>query len=87
MIPDANPNDRTQHRQHDPERQVSGKEPKTDAAIDSDQKHNAENEDPKNHAIGRYYAKYRVFVHIFIWLFITGYVTHLRLKQLANTPA
>lgn len=34
-------------------------------------------EDPRTHALSSAYLKYRVFVHVFIWLLFTGFVDSL----------
>ncbi|KAH0562531.1 hypothetical protein GP486_002779 [Trichoglossum hirsutum] len=73
MTPNVNPKDYALHRRHHPERQVSGKEPSKDAAVDPDQERHAENEDPKSSAVAKYYTKYKVFVHLFVGLLITGW--------------
>lgn len=33
-----------------------------------------EAEDPQSHRISGLYARYRIFFHLFLWLFFTGYV-------------
>lgn len=33
--------------------------------------------DPRTHTLSRFYLKYRLFFHLFIWLFFTGYVAHV----------
>lgn len=36
----------------------------------------SDEEDPRTHTLSNFYAKYRIFFHLFIWLFFTGYVGH-----------
>ena len=70
-IPDESPHDRELRRRYHPEEggiEVGDAE-KGMSPVRS------EDEDPKSHTLSRFYAKYRIFFHLFIWLLFTGYVT------------
>ena len=36
----------------------------------------SDEDEPKKHRFSRFYARYRIFFHLFIWLLFTGYVLH-----------
>lgn len=86
MIPDADPNDDALHRRIHAERHaehhpVEVKAPEPAMAYDeqydeekgSPETTQEENADPQRHTIARLYRRYRLFVHLFIWLFFTGW--------------
>jgi len=79
-IPDQDPNDHALHRRNHPERRVLEK----DGAIAYDHKYDAENggmgpvdsspqeKDPQGHKVARFYARYRIFFHLFLFMLFTG---------------
>ena len=36
-----------------------------------------EEDDPRTHTLSNFYRKYRIFFHLFVWLFFSGYVGQL----------
>ncbi|KAJ4358260.1 uncharacterized protein N0V89_002840 [Didymosphaeria variabile] len=81
VIPAQDPNDDALHRHGHPERQEidvekSGGYYETEhGSLEKDSHTNgvAEEADPKRHRISGYYRRYRIFVHIFIGMFFTGW--------------
>ncbi|KAI9753566.1 MAG: hypothetical protein M4579_005083 [Chaenotheca gracillima] len=70
-IPDASPQDDELHRRHHAEKSgldVSDAEKGTMSPAATE-----EEVDPRRHSFSSLYAKYRIFAHIFIWLFFTGW--------------
>lgn len=73
-IPHQNPQD------HDLARRRRGDPSKASAAVKDAEKGDVssdglEEEDPRTHTFSNFYRKYRIFFHLFIWLFFTGYVS------------
>ncbi|KAL8769188.1 MAG: hypothetical protein Q9209_004822 [Squamulea sp. 1 TL-2023] len=73
-IPSQDPHDQTVHRRHLPD----GPGPKLPAAIADTEKgnfspDNRSDEDPQTHTLSSFYAKYRIYFHLFIWLLFTGW--------------
>lgn len=80
VIPPQDPNDDALHRLNHPERneidiEKSGGYHETEASFEKDSSANgvAEEADPKRHVVSRFYRRYRIFFHIFIGMFFTGY--------------
>ena len=69
-IPAESPQDHELHRRHHPEKGTVdvGDAEKGLSLVQS------EEEDPQTHTFSRFYARYRIFFHLFIWLLFTGYV-------------
>ena len=69
-IPDENPQDHELHRRHHQE--------KGEVEVGDAEKGitpvRYEEEDPQTHTFSRFYGRYRIFFHLFIWLLFTGYV-------------
>lgn len=38
-------------------------------------------EDPRTHTLSSYYSRHRIFAHLFIWLFFTGFVVRFPYYQ------
>lgn len=74
-IPDQNPQEHDLHRRHHPEKGGGVVEEDPEKGKISPTKM-SEEEDPKSHKFSHFYAKYRIFFHLFIWLLFTGYVHH-----------
>jgi hypothetical protein len=75
-IPDQDPQDHELHRRYHPEKHHAEKNGIT---YDAEQAKDvgpiqSEEEDPQGHKFARFYAHWRIFFHIFIWLLFTGYV-------------
>ena len=71
-IPSQDPHDQTLHRRHLPD--ASG--PKLAPAVADTEKGNfspddRSNEDPRTHTFSTFYLKYRIYFHLFVWLFFT----------------
>lgn len=81
MIPDQAPLDHDLHRRGHPERRANSKDAFAVAdaekgAVGSEEegyKDHAGVEDPKSHRFSRFYAKYRIYFHLFIFLLFTGW--------------
>jgi CNT family concentrative nucleoside transporter len=81
MIPDADPNDDALHRRHHPERHAEHYpvEAKTPLPAEFDEENGGrevlqvDSTDPQRHTVARFYRRYRPFIHLFIWLFFTGW--------------
>ena len=70
VIPDQQPH---HHRKsHQGEVMETTQDVDTENGLTSDP--SGEEEDPRHHSLSRFYAKYRIFAHLFIWLFFTGSV-------------
>lgn len=71
-IPSQDPHDQSVHRRH------LSNDPKAPAAIADTEKGNfspdRSDDDPRTHKLSNVYLKYRIFVHVFIWLVFTGFV-------------
>lgn len=77
VIPKQDPLDHALHRRHHPERKDMEKDDPADYDAEkggispistSDQER-----DPQSHRFARFYARYRIFFHLFIALLFTGY--------------
>ncbi|KAL8872998.1 MAG: hypothetical protein Q9174_001471 [Haloplaca sp. 1 TL-2023] len=70
-IPSQDPHDQALHRRHAPS------EPKAPIDVADAEKGNyspnRSDEDPRTHKLSNAYSKYRVYSHLFIWLFFTGW--------------
>ncbi|KAL5417713.1 hypothetical protein PMIN03_001413 [Paraphaeosphaeria minitans] len=83
VIPAQGPNDDALHRLGHPERKDidieksggGGYYETEQGSLEKDSHTNgvADEEDPKRHTISMYYRRYRIFVHIFIGMFFTGW--------------
>lgn len=40
-------------------------------------------EDPRTHTLSSFYSRYRIFAHLFIWLFFTGFVIRFSRHQIS----
>lgn len=73
-IPYQAPQDHDLHRRHQ-----SNNDPGSVEIIDAEKGAMSspplEEEDPQSHKVSGFYSRYRMFFHIFLWLFFTGYVT------------
>ncbi len=67
-IPEESPQDHELHRRHHPEK-VEIKVGDAEKGMSSV---GSEDEDPQTHTFSRFYAKYRILFHLFIWLLFTG---------------
>lgn len=70
-VPDESPQDHELYRRHHAE--------KNGTQVDDAEKGNIgpiieQEEDPKTHTFSTFYARFRIYFHLFIWLFFTGYV-------------
>ncbi|KAL8900001.1 MAG: hypothetical protein Q9192_001288 [Flavoplaca navasiana] len=73
-IPSQDPHDQTFHRRRLPD--ASG--PKLAPAVADTEKGNfspddRSNEDPRTHTFSTFYLKYRIYFHLFVWLFFTSW--------------
>ncbi|CAL8582923.1 hypothetical protein XPA_008564 [Xanthoria parietina] len=73
-IPSQDPHDQTLHQRHLP----AGPGPKLPAAVADTEKgnfspDNRSDEDPRTHTFSTFYIKYRIYFHLFIWLFFTSW--------------
>lgn len=80
VIPDPDPMDNALHRRKHPERREKDIEKNggfSTGDMDRDSMSPVEGagdeEDPRGHAFSRFYAKYRIFFHIFIAMLFTGW--------------
>jgi hypothetical protein len=82
VIPPQDPNDDALHRLGHPERKDvdieksgGGYYEAEQGSLEKDSHTNGvtEEQDPKKHHLSMYYRRYRIFVHIFIGMFFTGY--------------
>ncbi|OCK85845.1 sodium/nucleoside cotransporter 1 /nucleoside cotransporter 1 [Lepidopterella palustris CBS 459.81] len=80
VIPNADPLDNALHRRHHPERK--GKDIEKDGGLDVEDVEkgsmspvhgSGHDEDPQSHIFSNFYAKYRIFFHIFIGMLFTGW--------------
>lgn len=69
-IPNESPQDHELHRRHQLEKGAVelGDAEKGMSPV------RYEEDDPQTHTFSRFYAKYRIFFHLFVWLLFTGYV-------------
>ena len=83
-IPHQAPLDHALHRRHHPA-DDKGNVDVTDAEKGAISPIQSE-EDPQTHTFSKFYAKYRIFFHLFIWLLFSGYVQvlHLYKSQLCH---
>ena len=79
VIPDADPMDNALHRRKHPERREKDIEKNGGFSTDDIDRDSVipvggagDEEDPQGHAFSRFYAKYRIFFHIFIAMLFTG---------------
>lgn len=72
-IPHQDPQDHdlARRRHADPSRASNGTQDMEKAAISPDR---LDEQDPRTHTLSNVYTRYRIFFHLFIWLFFTGYV-------------
>ena len=72
-IPHQDPHDPNlaRRRHADPAKIAAGLVDTEKGPIISD---NFDEENPQSHSLSSYYARYRIFVHLLIWLFFTGSV-------------
>lgn len=68
IIPEESPQDHDLHRRRHPEK--GGVE--VEDAEKGVSPIRSEEADPQTHTFSRFYAKYRIFFHLFIWLLFTG---------------
>ena len=73
-IPDQDPQDHNLHHRHRSEKDLDFIASDAEKATISPTT-TTEGEDQKKHKFSRFYAKYRIFFHLFIWLVFTGYVS------------
>ncbi|KAF2839224.1 hypothetical protein M501DRAFT_992196 [Patellaria atrata CBS 101060] len=82
IIPDQDPNDHALHRRlHSDkkdgaaqEKEMMGDAYDAEKGSISPTRNNMEpEEDPKTHTVSNFYRKWRIFFHLFIWLFFTGW--------------
>ena len=71
-IPNQDPQDHALHRRHNVEEKkgqvhVIDEEKGTSSPIEQEV-------DPQTHTLSNFYARFRVYFHVFIWLLFTGYV-------------
>ena len=70
-IPQQDPQDHDLHRRHHPSKHQGAME-----VIDAEKGIMSpaplEEEDPQSHKVSAFYVKYRIFFHLFVWLFFTG---------------
>lgn len=97
VIPDQDPLDHALHRRHHPERKDIDME--KDNAVDYDAEKGGispistsdQERDPQSHKFARFYARYRIFFHLFIALLFTGYALlqpdNMSLRVLTMHPA
>ena len=67
------------HQYHDPARRRHVGLSKASAGLEDKEKgdlslNGLEEDDPRTHTLSNFYRKYRIFFHLFVWLFFTGYV-------------
>lgn len=70
-IPDQDPQDQVLHRRHHLD-DKKGSNRISDVENANISSALTEEKDPRSHAFSVFYAKYRIFFHLFIWLFFTG---------------
>jgi len=75
-IPQQDPHDHdlARRRQADPSNGSSGVIDAEKAAMSPERLDEA---DPRSHTLSSFYLKHRMFFHLFIWLFFTGYVAQI----------
>ena len=71
-IPDQDPQDHALHRRHHAEEtkghvHVMDEEKGTSSPVEQEV-------DPRTHTLSRFYGKFRIMIHVFLWLLFTGYV-------------
>lgn len=73
-IPHQDPQDHDLYRRRhaDPAKTTAGVVDTEKCSMSPD---NYPEDDPRTHSLSNFYARYCVFVHLFIWLFFTGSVT------------
>ena len=72
VIPDQEPLDHPHHHHHthkDGEVEITDAEKGHSSPVRSTDEDSV---DPQSHKFARFYARYRIFFHIFIWLLFTG---------------
>lgn len=71
-VPDQNPADFNTHHHHNPDekRIVIQDEDAEKAGFEA---YPSQEEEPRTHRVTKLYARYRIFVHLFIWLLFTGW--------------
>lgn len=76
VIPDPDPLDHGLHRRHHPERADIEKgvavEYDAEKGDISPMRTSDQEKDPQNHTFARFYAKHRIFFHLFVALLFTG---------------
>lgn len=74
-IPPQDPQDHDLHRRYHPNEKMTADI--VDAEKGTMSPLRSEEEDPKTHTMSTFYAKYRIFFHLVLWLFFTGSVLSL----------
>ena len=78
IIPHQDPQDHALHRRHHHEEDgevKNGAVDITDAEKGTISPIQVEEEDPQTHTLARFYGRYKIGFHIFVWLLFTGYVS------------